>query len=143
MLTHASLLHLCRARDRLRDASDERAPTIDELAREAGLSTGQFIRQFSAVFGETPHQLRIEARLAHAKSLLAAGDHSVTDVCMAVGFSSLGTFSDLFTRRVGIAPSAYRRRIHAPAWFPTTSPTVVFPGCFDLMCAAFARLRPA
>ena len=89
------------------------------------ISPFHFIRQFEAVFGVTPHQYRIDARLDAAKRLLAAGQHSVTDVCMEVGFSSLGSFSALFTRRVGEAPSAYRQRVRAKA--------DLTPGCLSLM----------
>ena len=64
-----------------------------KVAREAAISPFHFIRQFEAVFGVTPHQYRIGRRIERAKHLLAAGQHSVTDVCMEVGFSSLGSFS--------------------------------------------------
>ena len=86
------------------------------------MSPYQFIRRFCAVFGETPHQFRIGARLDRAKQLLAVSDYSVTDVCMEVGFSSLGSFSDLFARRVGVAPSAFRRRIRAVMPAPRVLP---------------------
>ena len=125
MLTPASLAILCRARDQLRQAQDP-PRSIAAIAREAGMSPYRFIRLFGAVFGVTPHQFRIQSRIDRAKDLLAAGDQSVTDVCMEVGFSSLGSFSDLFARRVGIAPSRYRGRPR-PA-----------PGCLTLMSDAFA-----
>lgn len=73
------------------------------------MSPFRFIRRFHAVFGSTPHQFRIDTRLNRAKVLLAGRDLSVTDVCLEVGFTSLGTFSDLFARRVGAPPSAGRR----------------------------------
>lgn len=128
---------LCRARDHLRDCG-ERAPSIDELARAAGLSPFHFIRRFHALFGVTPHQYRIRARLDRARELLALSDYSVTDVCMEVGFSSLGSFSDLFARRVGVAPSAYRRRLRSRMIVPGRLPQDVVPGCLQLMAAAFA-----
>ena len=110
LLRHEGFRRLCHARDLLRDAR-EPAPTIEQLAREVRISPFHFIRQFEAVFGVTPHQFRIASRLELAKALLAGGKHSVTDVCMEVGFSSLGSFSTLFAQRVGETPSAYRRRI--------------------------------
>jgi AraC-like DNA-binding protein len=69
-----------------------------------------------AVFGETPHQFRTRERLTAAQRLLALG-HSVTDVCLDVGFNSLGSFSALFARKIGISPTAYQRslRILRPA----------------------------
>ena len=110
LLRHEGFRRLCRARDLLRE-SREPSPTIEQLAREVRISPFHFIRQFEAVFGVTPHQFRIGSRIDLAKELLAAGEHSVTDVCMEVGFSSLGSFSSLFARRVGETPSAYQRRV--------------------------------
>ena len=136
MLTHDALIRLCRARECLREA--DAAQGIHALAREAGFSTGVFIRHFSAVFGTTPHQLRIASRIDRAKRLLAEGGASITDVCYEVGFESLGSFSDLFARRVGVAPTAYRRR-----WHVAESLVARSPGCLDLMAAAFARFERA
>jgi AraC-like DNA-binding protein len=102
------------------------------------MSPFQFIRQFQALFGETPHQFRIRARLEKAKQLLALSDYSVTDVCMEVGFTSLGSFSDLFARRVGSAPSAYRRQIRSSEHLPGKLSEELTPGCLTLMAAAFA-----
>ena len=112
LLRHEGFRRLCRARELLQQLDDP-APTIEELAREVKISPFHFIRQFEAVFGVTPHQYRIQARLDRARRLLAAGSQSVTDVCMEVGFSSVGSFSTLFTRRFGETPSAYRRRVRA------------------------------
>ena len=137
MLTHGALVRLCRARDLLRDTHD-RTLTIEEVARDATLSPFHFIRLFRTVFGETPHQFRIQARVDRAKQLLALSDYSVTDVCMEVGFTSLGSFSDLFARRVGVAPSVYRRQIRSIMAVPGALPKAVTPGCLTLMGAAFA-----
>ena len=139
-LSHTTFARLCRARDRLREVHDSPL-TIDAVAREAAMSPFQFIRQFHALFGETPHQFRIQARLDRARLLLATGDHSVTRVCMDVGFSSLGSFSDLFARRVGMPPSAYRRRARTMVAVPGAVPKALFPGCLALMTAAFAILE--
>ena len=105
------------------------------IAREVAISPYHFIRQFEAVFGMTPHQFRIQSRLNRAKLLLAMGEHSVTEVCMEVGFSSLGSFSDLFTRRFGSSPSAYRRRARAMVQVPGNFPQELFPGWLSLMGA--------
>jgi AraC-like DNA-binding protein len=126
LVARAAFLRLCRARDALAAAADDgRAPTIRAVARGVRISPFHFIRQFEALFGSTPHQFRIRAKLEAAKRLLAAGRLSVTEVCMQVGFSSLGTFSDLFSRRVGETPSGYQRRLRA-------APDA-FPGCLGLM----------
>ena len=132
LLRHEGFRRLVLARDLLRE-DREPAPTIAELAREVGISTFHFIRQFEAVFGLTPHQYRIQTRLERAKRLLATGDHTVTDVCMEVGFSSLGSFSTLFTRRFGETPSSYRRRLRAVASVPGGQARGLEPGCLSLM----------
>lgn len=123
---------LCEVRDRLRDVSDD-APTVEAIAAAVGLSPAHLTRRFQALFGCTPHQYRIAQRLAQARALLASGDRSVTDVCMAVGFSSLGSFSTLFAARVGEPPSAYRRRMRPGEAPRGASPKPVQPGCLTLL----------
>lgn len=114
VLTSTTFRRLVRAREML--FTDDTARSVREIAGAVGLSPYHFIRQFSALFGATPHQVRTRARLDRAKALLAAGT-AVTDVCMEIGFSSLGSFSTLFTRRIGVAPSAYRRAVQVPRSF--------------------------
>jgi AraC-like DNA-binding protein len=114
----------------------ESAPTIEQLAREVRISPFHFIRQFEAVFGVTPHQFRIASRIELAKTLLAGADHSVTDVCMEIGFSSLGSFSTLFVQRVGETPSAYRRRVRRLVSVPDRGANYLTAGCLSLMGAA-------
>jgi len=132
LLRHDSFRRLCRAREMMLEVHDQPL-SIAEVAREAGVSPFHFIRQFEALFGVTPHQFRIQARVDRAKLLLAKGEHSVTDVCMEVGFSSLGSFSDLFARRTGVAPSVYQRRARALIQVPGDFPKQLFPGCLSLM----------
>jgi len=136
-VTRHALRRLCSARDLLRDAPD-RPVSVRDAAREAAMSPFHFIRQFEALFGTTPHQFRIDARIERAKRLLALSDYSVTDVCFEVGFHSLGSFSDLFARRVGAPPSAYRRQIRTSIQVPSELPRMLMPGCLSLMAAAFA-----
>jgi AraC-like DNA-binding protein len=125
-----ALLQLCRARDLL---ADVRSPnvSIGEVAREAGLSSFHFIRRFEAVFGETPHQFRTRERLTAAQILLARG-HSVTQVCLDVGFSSLGSFSALFARKIGVSPVRYqrsvRRSFYVADWTPHPPNCVLWMG---------------
>ena len=140
MLTRSAFARLCRARERLREA-DDWPVSIRDVAREAEMSPFQFIRHFHALFGQTPHQFRIQARLDRARELLALSDYSVTDVCMEVGFSSLGSFSDLFARRVGAAPSLYRRQVRSVIQVPGVLPSGLRPGCLTLMGPAFAILE--
>ena len=126
------LRRLCCARELLCRES-ERVLSVREVASQVEFSPFHFIRQFEAVFGETPHQLRIRTRIERAKRLLAVGELSVTEVCLEVGFASLGSFSDSFARRVGESPSAYRRRIRAVAQVPEARESVIAPGCLSLM----------
>jgi AraC-like DNA-binding protein len=93
---------------------DDDGLTVAELAARSGMSASRLIRVFAAVFGTTPHQLRTRARLDRARARLAEGA-AVTDVCMEVGFSSVGSFSALFTRWTGTPPSRYRRIVQVPA----------------------------
>ena len=146
LLRHEGFRRLCHARDLLRE-SQEPSPTIEQLAREVGISPFHFIRQFEAVFGVTPHQFRMASRIELAKTLLARGEHSVTDVCMEVGFSSLGSFSTLFTRRTGETPSSYRRRLRTMIAVPGRASVHLTPGCLSLLGAlpesAFRNFREA
>jgi AraC-like DNA-binding protein len=137
---------MCHARELLSELSED-APSVGEVARAVAISRFHFIRQFQALFGLTPHQLRIQARMNEAKLLLASGQHSVTAVCMAVGFSSLGTFSELFKRRVGVSPSAYQRRWRVMGQVPAQLARELGPGCLSLMgqlpSTAFRNFREA
>ncbi|WP_189212482.1 MULTISPECIES: helix-turn-helix transcriptional regulator [Actinokineospora] len=85
---------------------------VPALAKAALMSPGHFSRSFRAAYGETPYSYLMTRRIERAKALLRRGDLSVTDVCMAVGCSSLGSFSTRFTELVGETPSAYRARAH-------------------------------
>ncbi|MFC6286195.1 helix-turn-helix transcriptional regulator [Nocardioides sp. GCM10027113] len=82
------------------------------LAREAHMSTGHFQRAFKQAFGETPYAHLMTRRIERAMALLRNTDLSVTEVCMAVGCTSLGSFSSRFTELVGETPTAYRSRSH-------------------------------
>jgi AraC-like DNA-binding protein len=96
------------ARDYARALFDQ-AVTLDDMARVACLSPNHLLRCFKEAFGQTPHQFLIDTRLQRAQELLACTDLPVTEVCLAVGFHSLGSFSWLFRRRTGLSPQDYRR----------------------------------
>lgn len=134
MLTPAMLIRIERARQQLADA-EAALESIAQVAQDAGLSTFHFIRRFSAVFGDTPHQFRMRVRLDRARELLALGEGSVTEVCMALGFSSLGSFSASFCRRFGEPPSHCRRRLLPSIQMPGRLPPQLVPGCLSLMAA--------
>lgn len=119
------LPRLRMARDRIdRDYRSEL--DLDQLAAVAGISKFYFVRCFEAAYGETPIRYLTRRRLERAQDLLRFANLTVTEVCMAVGFSSLGSFSATFRRFVGESPSAYRDR-----WAKRGAPRV--PGCYLFM----------
>ncbi len=132
MLHHELLRRLCLARDELR-ADEESRRSVNEIARRVGIAPHHFIRLFKSVFGETPHRYRSLAQIERAKHLLVLTDQTVTEVCMAGGFSSLGSFSALFTRRAGLSPSAFQRRYRPASGRLNQLPAELIPGCFSLM----------
>ncbi len=110
---------------RVRDAIDREYALeldVDTLARVAHVSPAHLIRTFKAVFGETPHRYLQRRRIERSMFLLRSTDASVTEVCMTVGFTSLGTFSRTFADIVGEPPSRYRSR----------GPLPPAPGCFTM-----------
>ncbi|MFD8074434.1 helix-turn-helix transcriptional regulator [Streptomyces sp. NPDC059718] len=107
------LVRLRRARD-VMDRDYAEPLDVTALARAALMSPGHFSRSFRAAFGETPYSYLMTRRIERAKALLRRGDLTVTEVCFAVGCTSLGSFSSRFTELVGETPSAYRARDHEP-----------------------------
>ncbi|MBB5079065.1 helix-turn-helix transcriptional regulator [Nonomuraea endophytica] len=107
----ANLAHLRRARD-LIDREYARPLDVPTMARHALMSPAHFARQFRAAYGETPYSYLMTRRIERAMAMLRAGV-SVTDACMAVGCTSLGSFSSRFTELLGETPSAYRAREHS------------------------------
>jgi transcriptional regulator GlxA family with amidase domain len=118
---------LLRARDAM-DRSYAEPLDVPSLARIACVSEAHFIRTFRQAFGEPPNRYLQRRRVERAMFLLRSTDRSVTDICMEVGFSSLGTFSRVFRDIVGEPPSSFRRR----------GPLPPVPSCF-----AMAWLRPS
>jgi AraC-like DNA-binding protein len=107
----ADLAHLRRARD-LIDREYARPLEVAALARAALMSSAHFSRRFRAAYGETPYAYLMTRRVERAKALLRRGELSVSEVCVAVGWTSLGSFSARFTQIVGETPTAYRARDH-------------------------------
>jgi AraC-like DNA-binding protein len=120
---------LCRVRDFMHEYHAEPV-TLAELARQAGLSRFHFLRRFRDAFGATPHEYLTRVRLGRAKQLLAAENRSVTEVCLDIGFSSLGSFSTLFAERFGCPPSAWRRHFWQVAWQTAPGASLAVPWCF-------------
>jgi AraC-like DNA-binding protein len=121
-----TLAALRRARDLIdRDYADPL--DLDALAREAGYSKYHFARAFAAAYGEVPRAYLTRGRIERAKELLRAANLSVTEVCLAVGFESLGSFSARFRQLVGQTPSDYRQEAARAGGPPPV------PGCVVLM----------
>lgn len=103
------LARLRRVRDRI-DREYAEPLDVEALARGVNMSAGHLSRQFRRAYGEPPYSYLMTRRIERAMALLRRGDLSVTEVCFAVGCSSLGTFSTRFTELVGVPPSVYRRQ---------------------------------
>jgi AraC-like DNA-binding protein len=122
------LPHLRRARDHI-DRNYQMALDLNQLADVAGMSKFYLVRCFEATYGETPIRYLTRRRIERAQDLLRAANLTVTEVCMIVGFASLGSFSSRFTQLVGQSPTAYRNR-----WAARGGPHV--PGCYLFMRGA-------
>jgi len=107
----ADLVHVRRARD-LMDREYAAPLSVPDMARAALMSPAHFSRKFRAAYGETPYSYLMTRRIERAQALLRQG-MSVTDACVAVGCTSLGSFSSRFTEIVGETPSQYRERDHS------------------------------
>ena len=125
------LVHLRRARD-LADRHYAEPLDLEALAAAAGVSRFHFLRSFASTYGRTPSAYLAERRIERAQDLLRATNLTVTEVCMAVGYSSLGSFSDKFRRLVGMSPSAYQAKFAASG-----IPHV--PGCYVFMIGMMDR----
>jgi AraC-like DNA-binding protein len=101
---------LRRVRDRI-DREFALPLNVDTLARDAHMSSGHLSREFKLAFGESPYSYLMTRRVERAMALLRRGDLTVTEVCFAVGCSSLGTFSTRFTELVGVPPSVYKGQV--------------------------------
>lgn len=128
------LARLRRVRDRI-DREYAQPLDVEALARGAYMSAGHLSREFKEAYGEAPYSYLMTRRIERAMALLRRGDLSVTEVCFAVGCSSLGTFSTRFTELVGMSPSTYRR--------DPTRPTRGMPSCLEKQVTRPVRNRQA
>lgn len=128
------LARLRRVRDRI-DREYAQPLDVEALARGAHMSAGHLSRRFRLAYGESPYGYLMTRRIERAMALLRRGDMSVTEVCFAVGCSSLGTFSTRFTELVGVPPSVYRRQV--------TRSTVGIPSCVARQVTRPVRNREA
>ena len=121
--------HLLRAKD-LADARYAEPLGVDDMAAVAGLSRAHFSREFRRAFGESPHAYLLTRRLERAAALLRNTDHSVAEICLSVGLTSVGSFTTSFGRAYGMTPTAYR------AAYPPAANRVRLPTC---VLQAYAR----
>ncbi len=128
------LVRLRRVRDRI-DREYAQPLDVEALARDAHMSAGHLSREFRRAYGEAPYSYLMTRRIERAMALLRRGDLSVTEVCFAVGASSLGTFSTRFTELVGVPPSTYRRQ--------AAHPTAGIPPCVTKQVTRPIRNREA
>jgi AraC-like DNA-binding protein len=128
------LARLRRVRDRI-DRDYAQPLDVEALARDANMSAGHLSRQFKIAYGESPYSYLMTRRIERAMALLRRGDLSVTEVCFAVGCSSLGTFSTRFTELVGVPPSSYRDQV--------AGLTAGLPSCMEKQVTRPVRNREA
>jgi AraC-like DNA-binding protein len=128
------LAQLRRVRDRI-DREYAQPLDVEALARGVHMSAGHLSRQFKIAYGESPYSYLMTRRIERAMALLRRGDLSVTEVCFAVGCSSLGTFSTRFTELVGMPPSTYREQ--------TAHVTEGIPSCVEKQVTRPVRNREA
>ena len=128
------LARLRRVRDRI-DREYAQPLDVEALARGANMSAGHLSREFRRAYGESPYAYLMTRRIERAMALLRRGDMSVTEVCFAVGCSSLGTFSTRFTELAGVPPSTYRAR--------TSRAAAEMPSCVTKQVTRPVRNREA
>ena len=112
------LARLRRVRDRI-DRDYAQPLDVGTLARGVHMSAGHLSREFRRAYGESPYSYLMTRRIERAMTLLRRGDLSVTDICFAIGYGSLGTFSTRFTELVGMPPSVYRQQVRPPVEPPS------------------------
>ena len=134
----SDLAWLRRVRDRI-DREYALPLDVEALARGAHMSAGHLSREFRRAYGESPYSSLMTRRIERAMALLRRGDLSVTEVCFAVGCSSLGTFSTRFTELVGVPPSVYRRQAATDVGMATAG----MPSCIVKQVTRPVRNREA
>jgi AraC-like DNA-binding protein len=129
---------LANARDFMR-SSYEVPLTLPDISTHANLSPYHFLRVYKETFRETPREFLTRLRIERAKTLLAKGSHNVSEACFEVGYSSVGSFSVLFARRVGLSPSEYRRYARSSVVVPREVRSLFVPSCFLSMARVLSE----
>lgn len=129
LVEEETFARLYRSREFLASSFDQR-PRLSEAAGAACLSPFHYHRMFVRAFGETPHDFLTRRRIDRAKQLLARDECPITEVCFAVGYESLGSFSSRFRSMVGRSPSEYRQSLRRVFPAPHLAPYRFIPACF-------------
>jgi len=129
LVDHETFVRLSRSRDFLAACFD-RQLRLDDAARQAYLSKYHYQRLFQRAFGESPHEFLTRRRIDRARDLLASSDLTVSEICLEVGYSSLGSFSARFHQRVGCPPSEFRSRLRGIYAIPWPGMHHFLPNCF-------------
>ncbi|MCG7561226.1 MULTISPECIES: AraC family transcriptional regulator [Pseudoalteromonas] len=129
MATNYKFKKVKAGRDHIAD-NFHNALSLSDMAQHAHISPYHFLRVFKDTYGETPNEFLIRLRVAHAKKLLITENHSVSEICEHVGYSSLGSFSSLFLKQTGMAPTLYRRKLWALSAEPFCFPAQAIPACY-------------
>lgn len=129
LVPNDTFVRLARSRDWLVESLHQQV-RLEDAARRACLSPFHFQRTFAQAFEETPHEFLTRMRLDRARKLLASDSSPVTEVCLDVGYASLGSFSALFHTRLGCSPSDYRRSLRQVYPAPFVPPHRFVPACF-------------
>lgn len=129
MATNYKLKRLNAGRDFIA-ANYHATLSLADIAKCSYMSPYHFLRVFKDTYGETPNEFLIRLRVAHAKNMLITENLSVSEVCEKVGYTSLGSFSSLFLKQVGMAPTLYRRKLWALSTEAYRFPSQVIPACY-------------
>ncbi|MCE2573719.1 helix-turn-helix domain-containing protein [Motilimonas eburnea] len=129
MTANSKYKRLISARDYIAD--HYHAPfSLTEAAAHSFMSPFHFLRAFKANYGETPNEFLIRLRISKAKQMLITENASVSEICERVGYASLGSFSSLFLKQVGMAPTVYRRTLWQLSNEPFRYPIQAIPACY-------------
>ncbi|WP_440055725.1 helix-turn-helix domain-containing protein [Pseudoalteromonas sp. T1lg65] len=129
MATNYKVKRLNASRDYIKD-NFQTALSLADIAKSSYMSPYHFLRVFKQVYGETPNEFLIRLRVEQAKKMLITENYSISEVCEKVGYTSLGSFSSLFLKQVGMAPTLYRRKLWALSTEAYRFPSQIIPACY-------------
>lgn len=129
MATHFKLERLHTSRDFIADNYQAQL-SLSDIASQSYMSPYHFLRVFKNTYGETPNEFLIRLRIEQAKKMLITENYSISEVCEKVGYASLGSFSSLFFKHVGLPPTLYRRQLWALSTEAYCFPSQAIPACY-------------